>query len=152
MKIIVKKIAIALIAAITLIGCNQTPPADPLAQGRDIMQFDTQFADIPFPANYKLNRNFSRSFTGISYRYGIFVYEGTGTLNGIAQFYAEEMLKFRWVPTASGLADENTYVLDFVKVNEACKVTIRSEQSVRRNQTIVIRIDVDSRMAMESSM
>ncbi|MBC8372196.1 MAG: hypothetical protein ISS69_16070 [Phycisphaerae bacterium] len=82
-------------------------------------------ADLPVPANFKLDEDRSRSCDSGVARFVDHLYWGSASKFAVSRFYKKAMIarKWRFVSETFSLGDQD---LQFKKPGETCKVTISS--------------------------
>jgi hypothetical protein len=99
---------------------------------------DVQFADLPVPMGFEIIRDKSFSFSGHSFRYANFRYEGAWTFRRTTAFYLEQMGVSGWT-----LEDSRSegYAASYIyrKGRERCRVNVESTP-----ETVVVEMLVNA--------
>ena len=141
MKSSVIRVLIVLLAVPICSGCwllrvlgfpvGEKIPYSPITDGSEVtVHRDIQFADIPVPMGFLLDRKKSYSFRGSTFRFGTFRYEGAWTQRKTTDFYRRQMPVSGWTELKDEERDQGyvevTYFL-YSKGRERCEIKVTSE-------------------------
>lgn len=83
---------------------------------------DFRIADIPVPAGFEFDRANSFVFQNSAMDVGSIKYVGKEDIGDVAQFYLDEMERYKW--TLLSVTEQNTIVMFFDKPEKACQVVL----------------------------
>lgn len=137
MSLTLKKYAGFLLSGIVLVlgGCLETPQPpvdDPQAQhpysadiGKQIeVRKNVQFADIPAPMEFGLDKNKTKTFQGSSMRFGVLIYKGIWNVWETNQWYIKNMTDAGWKLIDTEFEDDYHVKNYFKKLREIAVVDI----------------------------
>jgi hypothetical protein len=145
--------------AVALAGCNNKPPpqqtpADPAgAAPADVDELAAQphstITDVPMPTGFELDASRSSSIAGGNTRMVDHFYEGNGDQGALVRFFRKEMPVQRWALTSQRqkpVGSKSEWIMDFVKDNERCIITVRGRANIFRNTEIAVQIYADAKI------
>lgn len=103
---------------------NDVPHNPKGATGDVTVHRDIQFADVPVPMGFFLNREKSVSFRGSSFRFGKFTYEGAWSHRLTYEFYERQMPHMGWNLVESKETGKYSDELLFEKGGEMCLIRV----------------------------
>jgi hypothetical protein len=83
---------------------------------------DFRIADIPVPAGFEFDRPNSFVFQNSAMDVGSIKYAGKEDISAVAQFYLDEMERYKW--TLLSVTEQDTIVMIFDKPEKACQVLL----------------------------
>ncbi len=140
------------VAAMAIGGCNNKPKAATDAGVQDADELASEprptITDVPMPAGFELDTGKSRSIVGGNTRLVDHVYKGNGDQGAIVRFFKKQMPAQRWSLTSSQQlpSSKGELIMNFVKDNERCTITIRGRNSLLHNTEIAILIYADAKI------
>lgn len=140
--------------AAALAGCNDKPDQASAGgtqadMGELAAQANSTITDVPMPSGFQLDPSKSRSIAGGTTRLVDHAYKGNGDQGAIVRFFKKQMPVQRWaltsirqLPTGS----KGQWIMDYVKDNERCTITVRGRTSLLHNTEIAVLIYADAKI------
>jgi hypothetical protein len=142
--------------AAALCGCNDKPKqvaTDPSGAQVDpdeiAAQAHSTVTDVPMPEGFELDPSKSRSMVGGTTRMVDHVYKGNGDQGALVRFFRKQMPAQRWSLTSLQqvpVGSKSQWIINFVKDNERCTVTITGRNSLWHNTEIDVKIYADAKI------
>lgn len=139
--------------AAALAGCNDKPDQASAGgtqadMGELAAQAHSTITDVPLPAGFELDASKS-VYLGGATRLVKHVYKGNGDQGAIVRFFKRQMPAQRWSMTSirqMPVGSKGQWILDFVKDNERCEVTVTGRTSLFHNTEIDVSIYADAKI------
>ena len=112
---------------LTICGCasmfNKSEKVNPNAPLKP--QVILKFEDVPVPLNFKLQTQSSYYFESSGLRVAVLKYKGIASLEGIVNFYKEQMPMHNW--NLLNITEYGNCMMNFDREEEICVITISSK-------------------------
>ena len=120
------KALIFIVLAIHLSGCTTAKKEGPVA----LAPAASKFKDIPIPRTFKQVPQSAYTFESliIGIRTGTVKYQGKAELEQVAQFYRDQMPRYRWV--LENALEYGNVMLNFGREKETCLINLSGQENL----------------------